>query len=74
MGGALRPGHPAAPPPRHPPPPPPPPPPTLSPYSASSRKSKLKRVDRQRLIVILVGLPARGKTFLCNKLMNYLNW
>ena len=33
-----------------------------------------KRVDRQRLIVILVGLPARGKTFLCNKLMCYLNW
>jgi len=21
-----------------------------------------------------VGLPARGKTFLCNKLMCYLNW
>ncbi|KAL4433083.1 hypothetical protein ABPG77_006510 [Micractinium sp. CCAP 211/92] len=33
-----------------------------------------KRVDRQKLIVILVGLPARGKTFLCNKLMCYLNW
>jgi len=31
-------------------------------------------VDRQKLIVILVGLPARGKTFLCNKLMCYLNW
>lgn len=35
---------------------------------------RLKRVDRQKLIVILVGLPARGKTFLCNKLMCYLNW
>jgi hypothetical protein len=33
-----------------------------------------KRVDRQKLIVMLVGLPARGKTFLCNKLMCYLNW
>jgi hypothetical protein len=22
----------------------------------------------------MVGLPARGKTFLCNKLMSYLNW
>ena len=31
-------------------------------------------MDRQKLIVILVGLPARGKTFLCNKLMCYLNW
>ena len=73
MGGALRPGHPAAPRTLHPPHPHTHTP-TLSPYSASSRKSKLKRVDRQRLIVILVGLPARGKTFLCNKLMNYLNW
>jgi hypothetical protein len=32
------------------------------------------RVDRQQLIIILVGLPGRGKTFLCNKLMCYLNW
>ena len=31
-------------------------------------------VDRQKLIIILVGLPGRGKTFLCNKLMCYLNW
>ena len=33
-----------------------------------------QRVDRQKLIIILVGLPGRGKTFLCNKLMCYLNW
>ena len=32
------------------------------------------QVDRQKLIIILVGLPGRGKTFLCNKLMCYLNW
>ena len=32
------------------------------------------RVDKQKLIIILVGLPGRGKTFLCNKLMCYLNW
>ena len=32
------------------------------------------RQMRQKLIIILVGLPARGKTFLCNKLMCYLNW
>ncbi len=31
-------------------------------------------VDRQKLIIILVGLPGRGKTFLCNKLLCYLNW
>jgi signal recognition particle GTPase len=31
-------------------------------------------VDKQKLIIILVGLPGRGKTFLCNKLMCYLNW
>jgi len=29
---------------------------------------------KQKLIIILVGLPARGKTFLCNKIMCYLNW
>ncbi|KAL4428238.1 hypothetical protein ABPG75_002327 [Micractinium tetrahymenae] len=39
-----------------------------------SSARRRKRVDRQKLIVILVGLPARGKTFLCNKLMCYLNW
>lgn len=33
-----------------------------------------RRVDKQKLIIILVGLPGRGKTFLCNKLMCYLNW
>lgn len=40
-----------------------------------SRRIKMRaRVDRQKLIIILVGLPGRGKTFLCNKLMCYLNW
>ena len=39
-----------------------------------SGNKRPKRVDRQKLIVCLVGLPARGKTFLCNKLMCYLNW
>lgn len=36
--------------------------------------STFLQVDRQKLIIILVGLPGRGKTFLCNKLMCYLNW
>lgn len=38
------------------------------------RSKRMHRVDRQKLIIILVGLPGRGKTFLCNKLMCYLNW
>ena len=37
-----------------------------SPHLSSQEKSKL--------IIILVGLPGRGKTFLCNKLICYLNW
>ena len=42
-----------------------------APATAARRQ---QRVDRQKLIIILVGLPGRGKTFLCNKLMCYLNW
>lgn len=30
--------------------------------------------ERAKLVIILVGLPGRGKTFLCNKLKCYLNW
>lgn len=37
-------------------------------------KKREKKVDRQKLVIILVGLPARGKTFLCNKIMCYFNW
>lgn len=37
-------------------------------------KSERSTVRRQKLVIILVGLPARGKTFLCNKLMRYFNW
>jgi 6-phosphofructo-2-kinase/fructose-2,6-biphosphatase len=39
-----------------------------------SSRRRGKRVDRQKLIIILVGLPARGKTFICNKIMCYFNW
>ena len=45
------------------------------PRALGTQKSRrMHRVDRQKLIIILVGLPGRGKTFLCNKLMCYLNW
>lgn len=30
--------------------------------------------EKRKLVIILVGLPGRGKTYLCNKLMCYLNW
>jgi hypothetical protein len=57
---------------------PPPPPPSTFQYSLASshhrRRRARARVDRQKLIIILVGLPGRGKTFLCNKLLCYLNW
>ncbi|KAG1677472.1 hypothetical protein FOA52_001928 [Chlamydomonas sp. UWO 241] len=29
---------------------------------------------KNKMVIIMVGLPARGKTFLCNKLRSYLNW
>lgn len=31
-------------------------------------------IEKNKLIIIMVGLPGRGKTFLCNKLKCYLNW
>ncbi|KAF5833944.1 6-phosphofructo-2-kinase-domain-containing protein [Dunaliella salina] len=31
-------------------------------------------VQKNKLVIIMVGLPGRGKTFLCNKLKRYLNW
>ena len=36
--------------------------------------SSPKRLEKSKLIIILVGLPGRGKTYLCNKLMSFLNW
>ncbi|MEW5318299.1 MAG: hypothetical protein WDW38_009532 [Sanguina aurantia] len=31
-------------------------------------------VQKNKLVIIMVGLPGRGKTFLCKKLLCYLNW
>ena len=31
-------------------------------------------VDNGRLALVMVGLPGRGKTYICNKLLCYLNW
>ncbi|GIL74841.1 hypothetical protein Vretimale_2423 [Volvox reticuliferus] len=33
-----------------------------------------KAPNRTKYVIILVGLPGRGKTFLCNKIKCYLNW
>ena len=31
-------------------------------------------IDNQRLAIVMVGLPARGKTYTARKLARYLNW
>lgn len=37
-------------------------------------KSIRSGAQKSKLIIVMVGLPGRGKTFLCNKLKCYLNW
>ena len=37
-------------------------------------KPQGKVVEKNKLIIVIVGLPGRGKTFLCNKLVSYLSW
>uniref|UniRef100_A0A061SGZ3 6-phosphofructo-2-kinase / fructose-2,6-bisphosphatase n=1 Tax=Tetraselmis sp. GSL018 TaxID=582737 RepID=A0A061SGZ3_9CHLO len=44
------------------------------PAEAGGAKIRKKIVEKHKLIIVLVGLPGRGKTFLCNKLCLYLNW
>ncbi|GIL90017.1 hypothetical protein Vretifemale_17742 [Volvox reticuliferus] len=34
----------------------------------------LHTYKKNKLVIIMVGLPGRGKTFLCNKLCCYFNW
>ncbi|CAG9464718.1 unnamed protein product [Pedinophyceae sp. YPF-701] len=45
-------------------------------YEEASPSARPKRplVRKHKQIIIMVGLPGRGKTFLCNKLRYYLNW
>ena len=42
--------------------------------SCSSNIVRRAGVQKNKLILVMVGLPGRGKTFLCNKLKCYLNW
>ncbi|KAG2490339.1 hypothetical protein HYH03_011286 [Edaphochlamys debaryana] len=44
------------------------------PLGGSMRVRSGAVVRKNKLVIILVGLPGRGKTFLCNKLCCYLNW
>jgi len=43
-----------------------------TPRTQARRKRVL--VEKNKLIIIMVGLPGRGKTFLSNKLRSYLRW
>lgn len=46
---------------------------TSEPLSAAAEERRRSQ-EKRKLIIIMVGLPGRGKTYLCNKLMCYLNW
>jgi 6-phosphofructo-2-kinase / fructose-2,6-biphosphatase 3 len=50
----------------------------VSPGLLERRKSLQRRkrvlVEKNKLVIIMVGLPGRGKTFLCNKIKAYLTW
>ena len=41
--------------------------------SITERQARTSQ-EKRKLVIILVGLPGRGKTYLCNKLLCYLNW
>eukprot|EP00882_Tetradesmus_deserticola_P010245 GHRQ01010823.1.p1 GENE.GHRQ01010823.1~~GHRQ01010823.1.p1 ORF type:complete len:342 (+),score=123.45 GHRQ01010823.1:652-1677(+) len=43
-------------------------------YTAGQNNTHRVVLEQKKLAIILVGLPGRGKTFLCNKLKCYLNW
>lgn len=43
-------------------------------YTPSVIRRKRVLVEKHKLIIIMVGLPGRGKTYLCNKIKSYLTW
>ena len=49
---------------------------THLPRIRNTKKQKRRNLtrDSERLIIVLVGLPARGKSFISRKLLNFLNW
>jgi 6-phosphofructo-2-kinase len=49
---------------------------THLPRIRNTKKPKRRNLtrDSERLIIVLVGLPARGKSFISRKLLNFLNW
>eukprot|EP00960_Hanusia_phi_P032973 750174-Hanusia_phi.AAC.3 len=46
----------------------------VRPAYTNSNPEALDRRQREKLVVILVGLPARGKSYISHRLVNYLNW
>ncbi|KAJ1470122.1 6-phosphofructo-2-kinase-domain-containing protein, partial [Baffinella frigidus] len=40
----------------------------------SSRKEPVTCAREQKLLLVMVGLPARGKSFIAHRLTNYLSW
>lgn len=40
----------------------------------AEREHEKKNSKAEKLIVVLVGLPARGKSYISHRLVNYMNW
>lgn len=40
----------------------------------ADNESEKKNQKAQKLVVVLVGLPARGKSYISHRLVNYMNW
>src|SRR5437016_11598440 len=45
-----------------------------SPPITTSERQSGARPGTQKLAVVMVGLPARGKTFVARKIQGYLSW
>lgn len=46
----------------------------VAPPSTSSNEDFFGRTIDTRVLIAMVGLPARGKSFVAHKLVNFLNW